>query len=556
MRKPSDKNAPPKKKSPIFFAAILLCAVCFIGLLTGCEEQAPEIENLEPRIGRLGEVLTIRGNGFGDERNESFITIAGTSPTSSSYLSWSDEEISVQIPEFGEAGLVYVHRGRTRSNPALFANESTLPKPALDSQTVPVISSVEPASGPVGSLITILGSNFGSSRGNSGVFFSWNAESPGVEIQSNSNLSNLIEAFENEFGYEHWSEREIRVRLPDGAVSGNLEVRTQKGNSRPVFFEITGRPGIKTFKDKKSYLISFSADFRIERSSLPNILYVWMPRPVLSSSQRSVELISSSVEPYVENYRGSSLFQLIDTHAGTNFEIKLFYEADVYTVETAIRNNNPVRLNRPLPLGTVMVRPTPLIPSENTAIREQLRTIIGNERLPYPRALRIYNWLISAIKIEAEPLTGGARDVLEEKKADSYSASLLFCALARAADIPAQPVAGVLINRYMETTEHYWAEFWLDGFGWIPLDPALGAGAAPSDFNLRQGHAEYYFGNLDNQRVAFSRGEHSISRMTPRGQITLREREYSLQNIWEEAIGGLAYSSLWSNVTITDKHLE
>jgi len=84
----------------------------------------------------------------------------------------------------------------------------------------------------------------------------------------------------------------------------------------------------------------------------------------------------------------------------------------------------------------------------------------------------------------------------------------------------------------------------------------LGAGAAPSDFNLRQGHAEYYFGNLDNQRVAFSRGEHSISRMTPRGQITLREREYSLQNIWEEAIGGLAYSSLWSNVTITDKHLE
>jgi transglutaminase-like putative cysteine protease len=147
----------------------------------------------------------------------------------------------------------------------------------------------------------------------------------------------------------------------------------------------------------------------------------------------------------------------------------------------------------------------------------------------------------------------GVLEALEEKRADSYSSSLLFCALARAADIPAQPVAGVLINRRMNATKHYWAEFWLDGFGWIPLDPALGAGAPPPDFDLREDHAKFYFSNLDNQRVAFSRGEHSLSRMTPRGRLAIRDREYSLQNIWEEATGGLgSYSSLWSDVTITD----
>jgi hypothetical protein len=85
----------------VFFA--FLFSLC---LLTGCKEKEPEIYSIEPRIGRMGEVLTILGSGFGSERNESYITIAGTPPTSSSYRSWDDGEISVRLPEFGDAGLV------------------------------------------------------------------------------------------------------------------------------------------------------------------------------------------------------------------------------------------------------------------------------------------------------------------------------------------------------------------------------------------------------------------------------------------------------------------
>jgi transglutaminase-like putative cysteine protease len=105
--------------------------------------------------------------------------------------------------------------------------------------------------------------------------------------------------------------------------------------------------------------------------------------------------------------------------------------------------------------------------------------------------------------------------------------------------------------------KHYWAEFWIDSFGWVPLDPALGAGAAPGDFNLRDDHETYYFGNMDNQRVAFSRGQNFLSQMDPRGRIASRPREYALQNLWEEATGGLeSYSSLWSDVTITGMYVQ
>ena len=533
-------------------------AICLLVCLTGCQEKAPEIQSIDPRIGRMGDILTIRGSGFGNQRNESYITIAGAPPTSSSYLSWNDEEIMVRIPEFGEAGLVYVHRGRSKSNPTLFANKSTLPEPIQGSgaDIGPRISSIEPSSGAIGSLITIQGSNFGTSRESGAVYFSWNAEAPPAApagIQS----PDFVEAFEAEFGYELWSEREIRVRVPDGAISGNIEVRTPKGNSRQVYFEITGRPGVKTYKDKRSYVLSYMVDIKIDKSTLPNALFIWMPQPSLSASQRKVRLLSRSIEPFVENYRGTSLFQFIDMLPNAGQEITLSYVADVYAVETSIRSQTPVRLNSPSPVGNIYTLPGALVPSDDAGVKAKAGEIIGRERLPYAKAQKIYDWLISSGGIQAIPLSGGALEALEENRADSYRGSLLFCALARAAGIPAIPVAGVLVNRQRSTTRHYWAEFWLDGFGWLPVDPALGAGVAPPDFSLREDYAKYYFGNLDSYRIAFSRGERPLSQMAPKGRISIHKRDYSLQNLWEEAVGGISsYSSLWSDVTITGMYTQ
>jgi transglutaminase-like putative cysteine protease len=130
-------------------------------------------------------------------------------------------------------------------------------------------------------------------------------------------------------------------------------------------------------------------------------------------------------------------------------------------------------------------------------------------------------------------------------------AALLFCALSRAAGVPAIPVSGVLMDRDRMGSSHYWAEFWVDGFGWIPVDPALGKGAAPPSFVLRADRANYYFGSLDNQRVSFSRDFTALSQMAPRSRVSTRERDYALQSLWEEAAGGLeSYSSFWSDITV------
>jgi transglutaminase-like putative cysteine protease len=526
--------------------------------LQNCGGESPEISSLEPRIGRMGDVLTIRGKRFGGERNESaYITIAGAAPTSSSYISWEDDLIRVRIPEFSEGGLVYVHRGTQQSNPALFSDIAGMPEPVQGTETgtSPRITSVDPESGTVGSLITISGSNFGSSREGAGVWFSWDAEAaPSAPAETRS--PGAVEVPDSDFGYELWRDREIRVRVPDGAVSGNLEVRTARGSSLPVFFDVTGKPGVKTFRDKRSYAFSYSVDIRAEQAEPPNSLYLWLPRPVSASFQPNVVLLSRSADPYVENYRGVSLYRLADLRPGDSVGMTLSYAADVYAVETNVRPQS-IRQDEKSPVHIVYTQPSSLIPSDDPEIIARAADITGRERNPYNKARLIYDWLVREGGIQEEVLQGGAAEALAERRADSYRAALLFCALARASGVPALPAAGVLVDRRQGARRHYWAEFWIDAFGWIPLDPALGAGAAPADFNLREDHQAWYFGNIDSQRITFSRGETVLSQMDSRGRITARRREFSLQNLWEEAAGGLeSYSSLWSDVTITGVYIQ
>jgi transglutaminase-like putative cysteine protease len=522
-----------------------------------CGEKAPVISSIDPRIGSGGEVLTIRGENFGLRRDESYVTIAGTSPTSSSYLSWEDDSISLRIPELGESGLLYVWAGGKKSNGILFSNRAGIPKPAqgADMGIGPRISSVTPQSGPVGSLVTITGSGFGGSRERSGVYFAWNAESSAA-APAEARKAEPVEVFEAEFGYELWSEREIRVRVPDGAISGNLEVRTPQGSSRPFFFDVSGKPGTKTYGDKRSYTISYSVNIQVEEASEPNSLYLWIPRPVSSASQRGVELLSRSAEPFVDNYRGTSLFQLNNLNSRSQTGITLSYRVEVYSLKTALQAQL-VKSGGDSPVDSVYLLPGPLIPSGDPRVKTLAAAVTGKERNAYLKARQIYDWLIREGNIRPQVLAGGVIEALEQKRADPYMAALLFCALCRASGISAIPVSGVLVNRGGETVKHYWAEFWINGFGWVPVDPALGAGAAPASFSLREDRADWYFGNLDNQRIAFSRGQTLLSPMDVRGRAAYRTREYALQNLWEEAVGGLeSYSSLWGDITITGTYVQ
>ena len=541
-----------------FHLTSLSGAAVFLAFLLSCEATGPVISSISPKIGVMGELITLTGSNFGEERNESYVSIAGTAPTSSSYHTWQNDLIIIRIPESGESGLIYVHVDGKKSNGVLFSNSAAVPKPIEGEEfgLEPRITSVTPQIGVPGTRVTITGNNFGATREDGGVFFSWDFESPSFNPYA-VREPEFIEVTETELGYESWNAREIRVRMPDGAVSGNIVIRTSHGSSRPVFFDVSGKPGAKTFKDKRSYTVSYSVDVRILEATRPNTLYLWIPKPVNSPSQRNTSLVSRSMTPFVENYRGVSLFKLDNLASGVNHTINHSYRVEVYAQETSIR---PLSIRQEeSPLHTMYTQSSSLIPSDSQEIKTIVNTITGREQNPYVKARMLYDWVITNMQITGfmpSPITD-ITAALEMKEADPYNATLLYTAMARAARLPCIPIAGVLINRSGQTIRHYWTEIWLDGFGWLPVDPTMGAGAVPSSYISKQDIVNYYFGNLDNQRIAFSRGEVNLSQMESRGRLVSHTQAHSLQNYWEEAVGGLeSYYSLWGDVTISGIYVQ
>ena len=534
-----------------------IAALASLILFLSCGSKVPVISSIDPKIGVMGDVVTISGKNFGSSRDESYVTFRGIAPTSSSYYAWQDNLIMIRIPELGESGLVYVHSRGRKSNGALFTNSASVPKPVAGEELGlgPIIASISPQSGGVGTLVTITGSNFGRSREGGGVFFSWDYES-----RVNPYLvkePELIEVSELELGYVSWTAREIRVYLPDGAVSGNVEVRTPHGTSRPVFFDVTGKPGVKVFSDKRVYTVNYSVDIRVIEAERPNALYLWMPMPVVSPSQRNVNLISRNIDPFVENHRGVSLYKLDNLAKGAAQSIDLSFSVDVYAVETEIRPQ-AVRQER-TPVSAMYTQSSALIPSGEARIKETVDAVIGREQNPYNKAKLIYNWIIGNIKMADTPASNSGEIVnaISRKSADTYTFALLYTAMIRAAGIPCVPVAGALVNRHGNTLRHYWVEFWIDGFGWVPADPAMGAGILDASFVTKENPASYYFGNIDNFRVAFSRGELALSQMENRGRVVSHSQSYSLQNIWEEASGGLeSYTSLWTGISVSGIYVQ
>ena len=533
----------PRPLIPFLSLFIVICSL----FIVSCHPKTPIIYSIHPQIGNIGEPLTIKGANFGRERDVSYVTIAGAQPTGTSYLDWHDNEITIRIPEFSEAGLVYAHVKGRKSNGILYANQATLPilKVETLSGQGPRIASITPQTGAIGTLISITGTGFGNTRGKGGVFFSWSAKKP-VSAPLEAMLQEYIEA--SDFGIELWTEREIRVNVPDGAVSGNVEIRTPKGSSNSLLIDLTNRPGDKTFHEKRNYIASVSVSVQTRAADIPNTLYLWVPRPAASSAQRNTELLSSSMEPFIENYKDTSLFKL-ENLSGEQ-RLNLVWKVDVYSIETTIRPQS-IRQEVNSPARDAYTRSSAQLPADDTRVRNQVMTLAGREPNPYIKAQRIYEWMLREFVFLPDS-KGDIFTALEKKQADFYTAAMLYCTLLRCAGIPCLPIAGVLVSRDQQTMNHWWAEFWIDGFGWVPVDPVMGSGAIPAQFGDAPNKASYYFGNIDSKRIAFSRGFTNLTQMDPRGRTVTHGRSYSLQNLWEEAIGGIeSYTSLWGDVTIT-----
>ena len=545
----------------ILFAALFTFISLFISKKL---KSLPEIKELTPPVGSPGDIVIINGHGFGNSKDSSCVDFGGNNLTASSYILWSDEQIKIVLPPDFQDGLVSVKTKNGRSNPAFFANANAAPVAVMPdkSSILPVITSFSPESPVIGGEFIIYGTNFGTIRDKSQVFFSIQRgenrlqrnENDNSGIESKENLR-FIPCNEDDFDYEYWSDNEIRVRIPDGAVAGEAYVQTAKGKSPEIFVKVSGKAGVKAFILPKTYLIQTAVDIDDASTDKDSSIILRCPYPYVTAAQPLVQLTNSKYEPVIENYQHSTIYQVRKDNVKE--EKKRFSEDFMIYVYETRTELSAAKLGKREGINTELyeyaTRADECVPSDDEAVHDLLKKIIGNEKNAYNIAALVYNYMTENFTVRGDIRRGKISpiDLIDKKHGDAYDFAMIFTALLRAAGIPALPDSGILIGADMKAQNHWWCEFYLSEFGWVPADPALGAGLDYQLWRKDTDVRKYYFGNLDAQHILFSRGWNEIKPSSPQNKTVTRQRTFALQEIWEEALGtNIKYSSYWADPVV------
>lgn len=543
------------RKYPLFRAAILLLliliAVIITIITTTYLKNPPVISIMTPHTGESGDLLTIKGSGFGNIQADSYIELSGERLLASSYLSWDDSEIQFILPFNCTDGLVYVITPAGQSNPTVFTNRTTLPISAAESReaVLPEITSLSVKKGSVGSEMTINGNNFGPMRNNSQVWFSAKTD---ITAQNT-----FIACSDFDHDYLFWSDHEIRIRIPDGAATGSIYITTENGKSNKYSFEVTEPSGGKKYSDKKRYNITLSmtaSDIKTDSSASVNI---FMPQPASSARQRNVLYTSYTQEPVLLDYTGTVIHQIpASNKTGVTATLSDSYSVTVWKTETENKKQSANAGSISSSYYSNWTAADEVVPSNNQRIKDLAATIVKKESSPWKKASLIYYWVKDNFQLlqDPRPRYSDIFDALDTGYADAYDEAIIFTALARAAGIPVIPVAGLLAGADGSARNHWWADFFIDDIGWVPADPAMGAGLQFDIASPEEKPSSFYFGNLDSSHITISRGYNLIKTSNITARSVIRPRTYAVQSIWEEASPNItAYTTEWAPVTLSQE---
>ena len=134
------------------------------------------------------------------------------------------------------------------------------------------------------------------------------------------------------------------------------------------------------------------------------------------------------------------------------------------------------------------------------------------------KAKAIYDWTVENTYRNPDTRGCGAGDVcrlLQDPGGKCADISSVYVALARAAGVPSREVFGIRMGKKatedITDWQHCWAEFYLPGYGWVPVDPAdvrkmMLVEKLPLDGPKITEARQYFWGGVDAFRVKLGEG--------------------------------------------------
>lgn len=233
---------------------------------------------------------------------------------------------------------------------------------------------------------------------------------------------------------------------------------------------------------------------------------LWVPIPS-SDAQQSVDSIrfdtSLPHELVTDHEYGNSVLHVWSNAPADRIGVTVHYRVD-RREERAFAGGSEANVAPGPAPGARLLQPDRL-----GIIDEPVRALAARITAGKPdtrsKARAIYDYVIAHMAYDkATPGwgNGDTRRACEVCKGNCTDFHALFISLARASAIPARFGIGYQLPRDKHEGRvkgyHCWAEFWLPGTGWVPVD----ASEAWKDPERR----DFYFGNLDDDRFRVSFG--------------------------------------------------
>lgn len=237
---------------------------------------------------------------------------------------------------------------------------------------------------------------------------------------------------------------------------------------------------------------------------------IWIPIPSNDFYQQT-EILSVE-SPYAyritkEKEFGNHLlyFQSQPSLQDQSIEIKVLYK--IVRKEQRAENENGNRA--PSDMQTAFPISNYLKPRGLELMNERIRKISEETtrgiRDPIKKARALYDYVLAHMQYDKSGTGWGRGDSIyacDVGKGNCTDFHSLFITLARASQIPARFQMGIPLPESSEGEPsggyHCWAEFYIEGKGWIPVDI--------SEAWKHPEKADYFFGNLNVNRILLSTG--------------------------------------------------
>lgn len=246
---------------------------------------------------------------------------------------------------------------------------------------------------------------------------------------------------------------------------------------------------------------------------------LWIPYPTSNKYQTitnvTVDGNHSSHAVYTESTFQSPMLHVHWDSGIKNRKLTFSFEVERQEV---IRRNFPENEAPWSPADyTLYLAPTRLGPVDGE-VKKLAEEITQGQTTVEGKAKAIYDWTCENTYRDPKTRGCGIGDVyrlLREPGGKCADISSIYVALARAAGVPAREIFGIRQGKKpvedISKWQHCWAEFYLPGYGWVPVDPAdvrkmmLKQNLTLSDAKTTE-YRNYYWGGIDPYRLKLSEG--------------------------------------------------